>query len=232
VRNASPRAPSRRRCALCELSCGGRAKADLLPRHTCRGSCQRTDGQCEYGGPPHVPKSPPSEGATQALGMPAAGTASRRASRPEAARPRPCTCLYRRGIPGPRTANVVASPLQSPAGAISRRHTRIVTRWSTCQSTCQAPLTPAIGIAVTACLGDGRYWARTSDPQLVELVQRRKHATTNECERLQPCGFAGLSRLRVRMAPTGSPSTFRYQATITQVRSNAGGPRRGLKELP
>jgi hypothetical protein len=24
--------------------------------------------------------------------------------------------------------------------------------------------------AETACLKDGRYWARTSDPQLVELV--------------------------------------------------------------
>jgi hypothetical protein len=36
----------------------------------------------------------------------------------------------------------------------------------------------------------GRYWARTSDPQLVELVPPPLRATTNPDERPQPCGFA------------------------------------------
>ncbi len=32
------------------------------------------------------------------------------------------------------------------------------------------------GVAESACLGDGRYWARTSDPQLVELVLKVQFA--------------------------------------------------------
>jgi len=42
---------------------------------------------------------------------------------------------------------------------------------------------------------DGRYWARTSDPQLVELVPPSRRSTTDGNERAQP---SGLSRRRDR----------------------------------
>jgi hypothetical protein len=55
---------------------------------------------------------------------------------------------------------------------------------------------------------DGRYWARTSDPQLVELVPAPRRATTHGYERQQPCGFAAQSKRRPRMVTQPRSRTF------------------------
>jgi hypothetical protein len=50
--------------------------------------------------------------------------------------------------------------------------------------------------AFTGLSDGGRYWARTSDPQLVELVPRPGRATARARKRAQPCGFPGSTAVR------------------------------------
>jgi len=59
-----------------------------------------------------------------------------------------------------------------------------------------------------AAFRGGRYWARTSDPQLVELVTQPRRLATNGNERTQPCGFAAIHPWVNRMVASAVPRAF------------------------
>jgi hypothetical protein len=76
---------------------------------------------------------------------------------------------------------------------------------------------------------DGRYWARTSDPQLVELVPAPRRATTHGYERQQPCGFAAQSKRRPRMVT--QPRSRTFGPLLCHAVTRSGEKRTGVARL-